>query len=284
MKLGLQTYSLHLAFGKHPDCKHHPEKLKISLEDSIEKAAGWGFSTLQIDPVHLNNKSAAYGAKIAKLAKDRGITLELGIGGFHYDTLMEQLHIAEAMDADFVRIFADTGERDNTPESIKEALNYIARNVEKALPFLEQAKIVLGWENHGDFSTDEQISVLSKISHPQFRSCIDVGNAICFLEKPLETVEKLAPWAGGVHFKDYNVSSATFGIKFFGTALGTGILPLKEIVTIIRNRTQLDHLIYEQSIQPVSDNPEESIWFESRTIEKSIRYAVDYLNLEIGKN
>jgi sugar phosphate isomerase/epimerase len=279
LKLGLQTYSLHLAFGLHPDCRHYPDKL--SLGECIDKAAGWGFTALQIDPVHLEDDSSSYGAMLKKRAEDAGIKLELGVGGFDAEHVLNKLRFAEAIDAEFIRIFADTGARETDKTTLEESKKYIEENVKKVLPELEKRGITLGWENHGDFSTDEQLAVLKNIDHPNFRSCLDIGNALVFIEQPMDTVKKLAAYAGGVHFKDYNVSSATFGVMFYGTALGSGFLPLKEITAYLQQHTDIEHLIYEQSIAPVSDDPVESKAYEEETVRKSIAYARNELGVEI---
>ncbi len=279
LKLGLQSYSLHLAFGLHPDCRHYPDKL--SLFECIDKAADWGFAVLQIDPVHLAEDSISYGRMLEKRARDAGIKLELGVGGFDAEHVRKKLQFARTIGADFIRIFADTGARETDPEKLEGSKKYIEANVEKLLPELEKSGITLGWENHGDFSTDEQLAILQKIDHPNFRSCLDIGNALVFVEKPMETVKKLAAYAGGVHFKDYNVSSATFGVMFYGTALGSGFLPLKEITAYLQKHTDIEHLIYEQSIAPVNDDPEESKAHEEKTIIESIEYARNELGVQI---
>ena len=66
MRLGLQSFSLHLAFGLHPDCMHYPHKL--SLEGCLAKARERGFAALQIDPIHLTDRSPAYLERIRALA------------------------------------------------------------------------------------------------------------------------------------------------------------------------------------------------------------------------
>jgi hypothetical protein len=68
---------------------------------------------------------------------------------------------------------------------------------------------------------------------------------------------------------------------FYGTALGSGFLPLKEITAYLQQHTDIEHLIYEQSIAPVSDDPAESKAYEEETVRKSIAYARNELGVEI---
>lgn len=277
--LALQTYSLHLAFGRHPDCQHYPDKL--TLEDCLKKAKKWGFAGVQIDPMHLDNYTQEYARNLRRIAESEGLFLELGVEGFDRNRLREKLNFAETLGGRFIRIFEIVGPRPNDPKIIQQRLDSICREVEDVIPNLGQMDIVLGWENHADYPTSEQLQVLEKINHHNFRACIDIGNSMIFFEPPLETVERLLPFAGGVHFKDYARTGTTFGFKFYGTPLGTGVIPLKEITEILKNQTKLEHVIYEQSIEPKSSDPHESVQFEEQTLLQSVDYAANELGFVI---
>jgi sugar phosphate isomerase/epimerase len=279
MKLALQTYSLHLAFGRHPDCQHYP--IKLTLEDCFKKAKKWGFSGVQIDPTHINDYTENNAKYLRNLADSEGLFLEMGVEGFERNHLGKQLQFAQLLGARFVRIFEVVGPRPNDTAQIERRLDFIHAEIEHVLLDLEKMNIVLGWENHADYSTTEQLAVLKQIDHPNFRTCIDIGNSMMFLEPPLETVKKLIPFAGGVHLKDYAVKGTTFGLKFYGTALGKGIIPLKEILSILKQKTDLLHLVYEQSIEPISNDYREAISHEEKTLVQSLRFAHDELGLEI---
>lgn len=282
LKLALQTYSLHLAFGKHPDCQHFPDK--ITLPACLKKARKWGFAGVQIDPMHLEGSDENYARQIKKIADECGLFLELGVQGFEASHVKQQIQLARWLNVHFIRIFDSVRPRPKDPKKIKQQLYFIQREVEKIVPLLEAENIVLGWENHADYSTVEQLLILKSIDHPNFRACIDIGNSMMFLEPPLETVKKLVPFAGGVHFKDYAITGTTFGLKFYGTALGDGVIPLKEIVNILENKTNLTHLVYEQSIEPISDDPRKAVLYEEQTLKRSLAYARQKLGIDIGQD
>jgi 3-oxoisoapionate decarboxylase len=279
MKLALQTYSLHLAFGRHSDCTHYPTKL--TLEECLGKARAWGFAGVQIDPYHLKTDTIEYGKSLRRLAEQEGLFLELGCEGFASTHLRHQLRFAEALGARFIRVFDVVKPRPKDQEHIQRHLNFISQEVESLIPELEKMEITLGWENHADYTTSEQLLVLQRLNHPRFRACLDIGNSMLFLEPPLATVERLAPFAGGVHLKDYAVTGTTFGLKFYGTALGAGMIPLEGVLEIIKRETMLPHLVYEQSIEPVSDNPAQAIQKEEDFLVQSLAFARTHLGLEI---
>ena len=279
MKLALQTYSLHLAFGKHPDCQHYSDK--ITLPACLKKAKKWGFAGVQIDPMHLEGSGENYARHIKKIADEEGLFLELGVQGFEVSHLKNQFQLARWLNVHFIRIFDTVGPRPKDIKKVNQQLDFIQRETEKIIPILEAENIVLGWENHADYSTAEQLRILKQIDHLNFRACIDIGNSMMFLEPPLETVKKLAPFAGGAHFKDYAVTGTTFGLKFYGTALGTGIIPLKEILNVLNSETNLTHLVYEQSIEPISNDPQEAVLHEELTVMRSLEYARSELGLEV---
>lgn len=280
MKLALQTYSLHLAFGKHPDCQHYPDK--ITLSACLKKAREWGFAGVQIDPMHLEGSDEYYARQIKKIADEEWLFLELGVQGFEASHLEKQIQLARWLNVHFLRVFDVVHPRPKEIEKVNQQLYFIEREIEKIIPILETEKIVLGWENHADYSTAEQIRILKAIDHPNFRACIDIGNSMMFLEPPLETVTKLTPFAGGVHLKDYAVTGTTFGLKFYGTVLANGVIPLKEIINVLKSETNLTHLVYEQSIEPISDDPCKAVLHEEQILEKSLAYARDELGIEIG--
>ena len=279
MRLGLQSFSLHLAFGLHPDCMHYPDKL--SLEGCLAKAREWGFAAVQIDPIHLTDRSPGYLERIRALAHGLGLMLELGILGFDLAGLRPELEVASALGVRFVRVFDSICRRLNDPRQVEERLEGIARSIKAVLPELEERGIVLGWENHVDYTTTEQLGLLQRFENPYFRSCMDIGNVIAFREDPLESARRLASYAGGVHLKDYGVRASPSGVLFHGMPLGEGLLPLKGILEVLERETQIEHLVYEQSVPPINEDPGESVRHEEEVLVKSLKYAERELGLEV---
>jgi sugar phosphate isomerase/epimerase len=92
----------------------------------------------------------------------------------------------------------------------------------------------LAIENHKDFRADDLIAILKRINSDRIGVCLDLGNNIALLEDPMETVEKLAPWAFSVHLKDMAVREYEQGFLLSEVPLGRGFLDLPRMVRTIR--------------------------------------------------
>jgi sugar phosphate isomerase/epimerase len=64
--------------------------------------------------------------------------------------------------------------------------------------------------------------------------CLDTGNNLAVLDDPMETVEKLAPYAFNTHLKDMAVQEYDKGFLLSEVPLGEGMLDMKRIVDTIR--------------------------------------------------
>jgi sugar phosphate isomerase/epimerase len=94
----------------------------------------------------------------------------------------------------------------------------------------------MGVENHKDWLTDELVDILRGIGSPHVGACVDFGNNLAFLEDPLETVERLAPWAVTTHVKDNVMVPDGAGFLLADVAVGEGVLPLERMVAALRRR------------------------------------------------
>jgi len=112
-------------------------------------------------------------------------------------------------------------------------------------PVLRRHKLALGVENHKDWLTDELVDILRRIGSPHVGACVDFGNNLALLEDPLETVEKLAPYAVTTHVKDNVMAPSPAGFSLGDVALGEGVLPLERMVGVLRRHRPDIHLVLE---------------------------------------
>ncbi len=103
-----------------------------------------------------------------------------------------------------------------------------------AEPLLKKHKVLVGIENHKDWTMDELAEILNGIGSPYLGVCLDFGNNMSLLEDPLETAEKLAPFVVTTHLKDMAVRSYDEGFELSEVPLGKGILPLAQLVAMLR--------------------------------------------------
>lgn len=104
------------------------------------------------------------------------------------------------------------------------------RSMQLAAPTAHRHDVKIGIENHKDFHSDELAAMLGRLGSPHIGACIDFGNSLALLEDPMETVEKLAPFAVTTHIKDMAVKECPEGFFLSEVPLGEGILDLARML------------------------------------------------------
>ncbi len=108
--------------------------------------------------------------------------------------------------------------------------------VSLAVPMLEKNKIRLAIENHGDWRAAELADWINRLGCDYVGVCFDFGASMALCEDPMATLQKLAPFAFMCHIKDVAVEAYQDGFLFSDAPLGEGILDLKEMVRILREK------------------------------------------------
>ena len=122
----------------------------------------------------------------------------------------------------------------NSLDDWKQAIERFHRQIAAAVPIVERHRMPLGIENHKDWRVDQQVALLERYSSEYVGVCLDTGNNLAVLDDPIETVEKLAPWALNVHFKDMAMEECESGFLLSEVPLGEGVLDLPRITGLIR--------------------------------------------------
>lgn len=115
----------------------------------------------------------------------------------------------------------------------------------RAAGWLEREGLDAGIENHKDFLAPELADLLRAVGSERLGACVDVGNNLALLEDPMTTVETLAPFAVTTHLKDMAVRPYARGFELSEVPLGTGILPLAEMVDVLRRARPDVHFCLE---------------------------------------
>jgi sugar phosphate isomerase/epimerase len=92
----------------------------------------------------------------------------------------------------------------------------------KVLPIVEKHGMILASENHKDRTADEIVAFVSKVSSPALGVLVDPGNNMSFMEDPVETCTKLAPYVRAVSMKDMGVAPYEDGFLLSEVIFGTG--------------------------------------------------------------
>lgn len=119
------------------------------------------------------------------------------------------------------------------------------QSVSAAVPLLEKYKIPLGLENHKDWTDDELVALLRRHSSEYLGACVDFGNNIALLDRPMDVIEKLAPYAVCTHLKNMAVEPYEDGFLLSEVLLGDGYLDLKRAVSLVQQKRPGAHFSLE---------------------------------------
>jgi sugar phosphate isomerase/epimerase len=274
MKLGLDSYSYHLAFGAHADFL--PAR-KISVFDFIERVAALQLDGFQIDPLHLESRHKTYLAEILAAANEKKLFLEYGTIGVDPQNLQQELEICQFLGSPVLRTFVGFdryASRTDVAAEIQQAIT----NLNRVKTVAEVANIKIALENHGDVTTDELLQIVRTVDSPFVGICLDLGNPMLTLEAPLPAAEKMVPFAVTTHFKDYAVQLTNYGCKICGVALGDGNIDLLAAAGLFREKSTLDRLILEIPIE-ARGTESQALAFEDTCVRRSVAFARERLGV-----
>jgi 3-oxoisoapionate decarboxylase len=114
-------------------------------------------------------------------------------------------------------------------------VHWAARLVDVAR-LAERAQLVVGVENHKDWLAAELASMVRAVNSPALGVCLDFGNNLALLEDPVAAIETLAPVTVMTHVKDMAVRVTDEGFEMAEVPLGTGFLPLSQVIATLRRQ------------------------------------------------
>jgi sugar phosphate isomerase/epimerase len=144
---------------------------------------------------------------------------------------------AKAAGAVCVRAGALSGRRYESFASFADWNKFVTasrKNIEAALPILENYKMPLALENHKDWTADEMVALMKSHASEYLGVCLDFGNNISLLDDPMNVAEMLAPFTIATHVKDMGVEWYNDGFLLSEMVLGQGFLDLPRMISLIR--------------------------------------------------
>jgi 3-oxoisoapionate decarboxylase len=103
-------------------------------------------------------------------------------------------------------------------------------------PVLRKHRIALAYENHKGYRAAEQAAWLKSMGSEWLGVCLDFGNNMSLCEDPMDTCKTLAPYIIFTHIKDMAVEPYEDGFLLSEVVMGTGMLDLKGMVQILRQK------------------------------------------------
>lgn len=214
MRLGLGSYAYRWNIGIKDQVPANP----MTPFDVLEAAEKLGLDLIQYaDNMPLDALSAEELERLAALAREKGITLEVGTQCFNAEQVAQYIGICKVISSKILRVALDAADAGIPVADLAEQLR----------PLVEDAKaegIRIAIENHFNYPSPRMVELLKAVNDPALGVCLDVANSICAKEWPEETITMLAPYAINLHLKDYVIEPDPYGVGFRirGVPLGEG--------------------------------------------------------------
>ena len=138
-----------------------------------------------------------------------------------------------------LRIFSGSSKEGITYEQGKA---WIIDSMKECASYAEEKGITMVLENHGLFAgkSTQVKEIIETIGSHALKANTDTGNFLLVGEKPFDAVKNLVNNIGFVHFKDFkkvdegkDIYTSLDGLKYQGTIIGEGEVPLKDIVDFL---------------------------------------------------
>jgi sugar phosphate isomerase/epimerase len=257
--IGLGTYAF---FWHHAKEGAHP----LDLEQMIERTSALDVGLFQIcDYAPLEHMSSTELGRIASVASDLGIELELGTRGVSTRHLRSYLEKAQILGARLVRSMLFTATERPT---IAEAEAQLA----DALVGYEAAGVTIALETYEQVATRDLVSLVETLGHPRLGICLDPANTVARLESPREVIDLTAPYVANIHVKDFAFTrrEGWIGFTLEGAPLGTGLLDYDYLVATVRPDERGINQIVEHWL-PLQDDVEYTRMLEDAWTAQSLK-------------
>lgn len=242
----------------------------LDLEDMLAVASELGCDTFQIcDSPRLEAGDAGDLDCLAKVAGRRGLSIETGTRGVEVEHLTAHLNSAKRLGSTMVRTMLSSHR--TTP-----SLSGAVAALRTVIPSYERAGVTLALETYEQFSTEDLVQVVRQVGSPNLGICLDPGNCVGRLERPLEVAATAAAYVVNHHVKDFDFTRATESLGFVlsGVPLGEGLLDHSAVLEILAAHDRIRGVsrIVEHWL-----NPEGGIEEKAATEKRVVAEAVAYL-------
>ena len=261
--IGLGTYAF---FWQHSMRAPQP----LGLTEMLERTGTLGVGLFQIcDYAPLESMTAAELARVAAVAHDLGIELELGTRGISAAHLDRYLGLAETLGARLVRTMFYTATDRPTLAEAEAALRSVVGSY-------DTAGVTIALETYEQVATRDLVSVVEAIGHSRVGICLDPANSVAALELPREVIDLAAPYVANIHVKDFAFTrrDSWVGFTLAGAPLGSGLLDYEYLLETVRPHERAINQIVEHWL-PFGDNIAQTIELENAWTAQSLRVMND---------
>jgi len=154
------------------------------------------------------------------------------------ELLEGDLVLAKEIGADFIRV---TAGQQNKEIKRDEGIEMAALGILRAVEMAKSYGISVLYEHHAkpsvweypDFNlpVDIFLEIYEKVKHAELRVLFDTANPLVYGVDPMPLLEQVYENVGCVHISDIKTKG-----KQEMTVIGTGIVPIKEVITYLKHR------------------------------------------------
>jgi sugar phosphate isomerase/epimerase len=223
---------------------------EISVEQVLEESAELGFGYVQLNVVHLRDRSMAQLGGLRATADGLGLALHLAgeqVGYAHQgepvSNGVERIEAwtasAAVLGSPIVRVSSGFYRHDlPDPAAIAAEHRYVIDTLAAGADRIAGSDVKLVLENHSDFTLDEYAQVIETVGADRVGVFLDIINPISTLNDPVPVIRRLLPWAPAGHVKDYRFESMYVegnyhrrGFQVQWCYPGEGVAPLGELLS-----------------------------------------------------
>lgn len=182
-----------------------------------------------------------YARKVGDVLGKNGMyfeaSAELPRGDTDLDGFRDMIRAAEQAGASVIRTVLFSGRRyeDFTDkEHFQQARQAVWKSVTLAEPILRKRKMKIAIENHKDLRSEDLLLLIERLQSEYVGVCVDLGNNYALMEDPVDIARAFAKYAYSCHIKDHILKSYNKGFLLFDAKLGTGVINLRQAVSILR--------------------------------------------------
>ncbi|MBX3744047.1 MAG: sugar phosphate isomerase/epimerase [Verrucomicrobiae bacterium] len=211
--------------------------MKWTGRQLVDYAASLEMDTLFItDLAGLGSLEEAAARELRRYAADKGIEILLGSWsicptsrtfrkdwGTAEEHLALGLRLSKAVGSPAFRVVLGSREDRRTPGGIDARIEDTVAVLKSQRALAQDLGVKVAMENHaGDMTADELITLIEAAGRDWVGANMDSGNAVWTLEDPLDSLEKLGPYALTTSLRDSAIWETEKGCRVQWTAMGDG--------------------------------------------------------------
>ena len=234
MRLGLGSFSYHVAFGRQfMDAFRFIERcVQLGL-------AGVAFHADGPRLGHLGNEDAGYLREVGEHAVSCGLFVEASVSGADPLHLRAMLEVCRLLRADMLRASLDPG------DGPVEDLDAVSHGLRQTASVAHDVGVRIGVAAGEHETTDSLIAVVKRVESEWVGAHVDTSSPIMVWEEPIQATRKLSRLAVSGSLSDRLVVMEGDEPLVVGVALGEGSVDCAQCCRFLKMESKLRRLIVE---------------------------------------